>query len=171
LSNAAGTDARASTAMDCMVVGTLLAVIAPGFSFACSTKVIDLQESALRGSSSSFSRILLFSHHSAQKFHGEPLLTELSSYGLIYFLGFTSFSAVVITNFGTLAIYSGIPQRRGRRQLNSGERSGARPLVARARWAARNLVQRASGLTSTGACHERNRNGRRTQGTVQAPDR
>ena len=43
--------------------------------------------------------------------HGAILLPNLVCIGGAFFLGFTSLSAVILTNLGTLAVYAGLPRR------------------------------------------------------------
>ena len=56
--------------------------------------------------------------------HGFVLVPNLFCIAGAFFLGFTSLSAVVLTNLGTLAVYSGLPRRRGLRALPSLARGG-----------------------------------------------
>ena len=44
--------------------------------------------------------------------HGAILVPNLACIAGAFFFGFTSMAAVVLTNLGTLAIYSGLPRRR-----------------------------------------------------------
>ncbi len=58
--------------------------------------------------------------------HGAILVPNLFCIAGAFFLGFTSLSAVVLTNLGTLAVFSGLPNLRGPRVLPSLAR-GRRP--------------------------------------------
>ena len=51
--------------------------------------------------------------------HGAVLVPNLFCIAGAFFLGFTSLSAVVLTNLGTLAVFSGLPNLRGPRALPS----------------------------------------------------
>ena len=44
--------------------------------------------------------------------HGATLVPNVACIAGAFFFGFTSMAAVVLTNLGTLAIYSGLPRRR-----------------------------------------------------------
>ena len=56
--------------------------------------------------------------------HGAILVPNLFCIAGAFFLGFTSLSAVVLTNLGTLAVFSGLPNLRGPRALPASARGG-----------------------------------------------
>ena len=56
--------------------------------------------------------------------HGAILVPNLFCIAGAFFLGFTSLSAVVLTNLGTLAVFSGLPHLRGPRALPALARGG-----------------------------------------------
>ena len=51
--------------------------------------------------------------------HGSVLVPNMFCIAGAFFLGFTSLAAVVLTNLGTLAVFSGLPNLRGPRALPS----------------------------------------------------
>ena len=55
------------------------------------------------------------------------LIPNLACIAGALFLGFTSLTSVVLTNLGTLAIYSGLPRRR-KSPVNSRHQAGPRPV-------------------------------------------
>ena len=59
--------------------------------------------------------------------HGATLIPNLACIAGALFLGFTSLTSVVLTNLGTLAIYSGLPRRR-KSPVNSRHQAGPRPV-------------------------------------------
>jgi P-type E1-E2 ATPase len=56
--------------------------------------------------------------------HSFVLIPNLCCIAGAFFLGFTSLSAVVLTNLGTFAVYAGLPRRRGLRALPAVGRAG-----------------------------------------------